>query len=41
MKPLLRAVIALMDELEICGVGRYGITEGLLPAEELAIDLAH
>ena len=36
-----RAVIALMDELEICGVGRYSITEGLLPAEVLAIDLAH
>ena len=36
-----RAVIALMDELEICGVGRYSISEGLLPAEELAIDLAH
>ena len=36
-----RAVIALMDELEICGVGRYSITAGLLPAEELAVGLAH
>ncbi len=35
-----RMVIALMDELEICGIGRYSITEGLLPSEELAIATA-
>jgi biopolymer transport protein ExbD len=34
-------IIALMDELDICGVGRYSITEGLLPDEEQAIVQAH
>jgi biopolymer transport protein ExbD len=32
-----RTVIALMDELDICGIGRYSITEGLLPGEQQAI----
>jgi biopolymer transport protein ExbD len=30
-------IISLLDELDICGVGRYSITEGLLPSEEMAL----